>query len=182
MKKLGAKVIGIMGNTSNAQLKTDFEQLGKETGSVDASGKPYVFLGADAAASTVISQGIRDLASTLPLDMAVKAEDDPQDAVDAVASFVDYIEVLASGSAECVDWKQRADSDGDGREDTFKGVPPGTPVCWTLHAKKNVTVKPTDKPQIFKASLKLLGNQVTLLDTRMVYFVVPPELSGPHIE
>ena len=45
--------------------------------------------------------------------------------------------------------------------------------------KENTTVPATGAVQIFKATLRLRGNITTLLDTRTVYFVVPPDLSIP---
>jgi len=39
----------------------------------------------------------------------------------------------------------------------------------------NTTVEPTDEPQVFMAFIDVIGDYVTILDTREVYFLVPPE-------
>jgi acyl-coenzyme A thioesterase PaaI-like protein len=176
---LGAKIIGVKGSGTAAELQTDMEELGKQTGSVNGAGVPYVYSGADAAAGAAIAAAVRELTSTLPLDLSVTIEDDPSDAVEAVAAFVDHIETFTPGTAECQAWPDQHDSNADGRNDEYLGVPPGFPVCWKIVVKQNDTVPATGTVQIFKAVVKLRGNISTLLDTRTVYFVVPPDLSIP---
>jgi hypothetical protein len=176
---LGAKIIGVKGSGTAAELQTDMEELGKQTGSVNAAGVPYVYSGADAAAGTAIAAAVRELTSTLPLDLSVAIEDDPSDAVDAVLAFVDHIETFTPGTLECQSWPNQHDSDLDGKNDEYLGVPPGFPVCWKIVVKQNDTVPATGEVQIFKAVVRLRGNISTLLDTRTVYFVVPPDLSIP---
>ena len=66
--------------------------------------------------------------------------------------------------------------------DTYIAVPAGMPVCWTIHVKSNLTVEPTKEVQIYKAFIHLWGNGVTLLDTRTIYFVVPPDVSGTVVD
>jgi hypothetical protein len=176
---LGAKIIGVKGSGALAELTADMEELGKETGSVNAAGVPYVYSGADAAAGTAIAAAVRELTSTLPLDLSVTIEDDPSDSVEAVAAFVDHLETFTPGTTECQAWPDQHDSNADGRNDEYLGVPPGFPVCWKIVVKQNDTVPATSEVQIFKAIVKLRGNISTLLDTRIVYFVVPPDLPIP---
>jgi hypothetical protein len=176
---LGAKIIGVKGSGTTAELDTDMQALGKQTGSVDGSGNPFVYAGADTGAGTAVAEAVRTLATTLPLDLTVVAEDDPSDAVDAVAAFIDHIETYTPGTAECQDWSNQHDSNLDGKNDEYLGVPPGYPLCWKIVVKENTTVPATGDVQLFKAILRLRGNVSTLLDTRTVYFVVPPDLSIP---
>jgi hypothetical protein len=176
---LGAKIIGVKGSGTAAELDTDMQELGKQTGSVNSAGVPYVYSGADAAAGSAIATAVRELTSTLPLDLSVTIEDDPGDAVDAVLAFVDHLETFTPGTAECQPWSDQRDSDLDGHDDQYLGVPPGFPVCWKIVVKQNTTVRATSAVQIFKATVRLRGNVSTLLDTRTVYFVVPPDLSIP---
>jgi hypothetical protein len=176
---LGAKIIGIQGNGGGTQLQTDMEELCKQTSSVDSAGNPYRFDGADAAAGTAIAAGVRELAATLPLDLTVRALDDASDSVDAVAAFVHHLQTFDPGTTECQTWSDQLDTDLDGFDDEYLAVPPGFPVCWKIVVKDNVTVPATGQVQIFKATLELRGNVATLLDTRTVYFVVPPDVSIP---
>jgi hypothetical protein len=179
---LGAKIIGVQGNGGGKTLTADFEQLCKETGSLDANGQPLVLQGAGAAAGDAIAKGVHALATSTPVDMRARFFDDGGDAVDTKAAFLDHVDTFDPGTPECAVWPQQKDGDPDGHPDTYLGVKPGTPVCWKLFAKKNTTVKPTDTVQIFQATAKLDGNGVIDLDTRKVYFVVPPkDLSGPVV-
>ncbi len=179
---IGAKVIGIQGSGGGKTLTDDFTQLCTETGSLGANQQPLVFQGADAAAGTVIAQGVRELAAELPLDMRVVYEDDAADGVDTQAAFLDYLDTFDPGTAECAAWPGKQDNEPDGHDDEYLGVKPGTPMCWKIHVKKNTSVQPTDTLQIFQASVRLKGNDVIDLDTRKIYFVVPPaDQSGPVI-
>lgn len=182
VQAIGGKVVGIVGQTSNNQVRTDMEALAQDTGSVDGNGNPYVFDGADANAGQAIADGIRELTASLPLDMSPTMEDDPSDAVDTAAAFLDYLDSYTPGTAECVAWPNLRDGDSDGHDEEFLQVPAGTPVCWMIHVKQNTTVAPTQEIQIFRAELHLWGNGVTLLDTRTVWFVVPPDVSGPVVD
>jgi hypothetical protein len=179
---LGAKVIGIQGAGGGSELRTDFETLCQQTGSVDANGDPYVFDGADANAGQAIADGIRELTSSLPLDMAPEMVDDDTDSVDTLAAFLDHLETHTPGTPECIQWPDLQDADGDGYNEKFIQVTAGLPVCWKIHVKQNTTVQPTTEIQVFRAELHLWGNGVTLLDTRTVWFVVPPNVSGPIID
>jgi hypothetical protein len=42
----------------------------------------------------------------------------------------------------------------------------------------NVSVMPTTAPQLFRATVQVYGDGVTLLDERDVFFLVPPEIEN----
>jgi hypothetical protein len=65
----------------------------------------------------------------------------------------------------------------DGHPDYFPGVLPGNPVCFKIVPKRNVTVPATREPQMFKATIQVQGDRITILDERDVFFLVPPEVS-----
>jgi len=176
---LGAKVIGIQGSGGGAALTADMTQLCTETTSFGANNQPLVYQGADAAAGQAIAQGVRDLAAGMPLDMRAIMQDDPSDSVDAITAFVDYLDTYTPGTPECMDWPNRLDTEPDGHDDEFLGVTPGLPVCWKIHVKQNTTVPPTGAIQIFRANILLKGNNTIDLDTRTVWFVVPPDVTIP---
>jgi hypothetical protein len=181
---IGAKVIGIAGSGVSTASTTwkDLEDLATGTGAIDAGGAPMVFAGSGAGAAGAIEDAIRAVANDLPLDMDATALDDGGDAVDAVAAFVDRLETLELGTAACADGLTTADGDGDGAPDRFVDVLPGTPVCWSLVAKQNTTVAPTEAPQLFRAAVEVRGDGTTLLDRRDVYFLVPPVIDEPTPE
>ncbi len=181
---IGAKIIGIQGNGGGSSLTTELQTIATGTGAVDASmgGAPLVFNGADAGAAAAIENAVRSLANGVPLDISATPEDDPSDAVDAVAEFIDHLETLQLGTPECSDGLTDQDTDADGFADLFLDVLPGTPVCWKLVPKSNTTVMATDVPQLFRATIEVFGDGVTLLDTRDVYFLVPPEIPDVPID
>jgi hypothetical protein len=181
---IGAKIIGIQGEGGGGALTTELEGIATDTGAIDAlmGGAPLVFDGADASAATAIETGIRRLANGVPLDISATPVDDTSDAVDAVAEFVDHLETLQLGTPECTDGLTDQDTNADGFADLFLDVLPGTPVCWRLVPKQNTTVMATDMPQLFMATIEVFGDGVTLLDTRDVFFLVPPEIFEEPID
>ncbi|HEV8324898.1 MAG TPA: hypothetical protein VG389_25005 [Myxococcota bacterium] len=178
---IGAKVIGLRGATTDATVTADLETIATDTGAVDGAGNPLVFDGADAAAGPVIETAISTLVSSVPLDLSALAVDDPADAIDAVAAFVDYLVTLQTGVAPCTAGLTETDSDGNGFPDEYVDVTPGTSVCWSVVPKVNTTVMPTSEPQLFRATVEVWGDSVTLLDSRDVFFLVPPNIVQPPI-
>ena len=75
----------------------------------------------------------------------------------------------------CTTWPT-LDSDSDSHDDTHLQVDPGNRVCWDIHVKDNVTVPATTYPQIFTATIHVWGDGVTEVDTRTVFFLVPPTI------
>ena len=176
MNARSAKLLGIYGSGSSATTIGGLQDMARDTGAVDAAAgdAPLVFNGADTAAATAIENGIRTLANGVPLDMAALAADDPSDTVDAVAAFISHLETLQLGTAQCANMLTDRDTNGDTFRDEYVQVRAGTNVCWKLIAKQNDTVMPTDEPQLFRATVTVRGDGVTVLDTRDVFFLVPP--------
>jgi len=177
---IGARIVGIRGSSETsseaAKVETDLKTLASSTGAVDSSGSPLVFPGANSGAAAAIETGIRTLSNSLPLDIAGVAVDDTADDVDAVAAFVDRLETLQIDTPECSTGLGQQDSNSDGYPDVFTGVIAGTPVCWKLVPKINETVQGAAEPVLYRAEVQVYGDRVTLLDTRNVFFVVPPDL------
>jgi len=119
---------------------------------------------------------IKALTNYATIDIGAVAADDPSDSVDAIAAFVDRLEANSSAGAPCVSGLVVEDRSGSGVPDTFVKVMPGTQVCFDVIPKSNTTVKPTAEPQLFQAHVTVIGDNVTELDTRTIYFLVPPEI------
>ena len=81
----------------------------------------------------------------------------------------------------CVGGLATGDADGDTVHDYFVDVLPGTTVCFDIIPERNMTVEATTEPQVFMAYVDVLGDSVTVLDTRSVYFLIPPEFEGPGV-
>ena len=82
----------------------------------------------------------------------------------------------------CVGGLTTADDNSDTIMDVFTSVLPGQAVCFDIFPEMNTTVPPTEEPQLYSAEIRVIGNSVTVLDTRIVYFLVPPEsyIIGPQ--
>ncbi|MEM7609098.1 MAG: hypothetical protein AAF411_27430 [Myxococcota bacterium] len=176
---IGGRLI-VLGRTGRS---AEWGPMVSATGAVGADGEPLVF--ADAGATTVdasVVDAIEALAASTPLDISARAVDAEGDDVDAT-EFIERIEVNAAGGVAdprdattvCVGGLPSADRDGDGFDDTFTAVTPGTPVCFDVIPRMNTTVMPTDTPQVFRAVIEVLGDGVTVLDQRDVFFLVPPD-------
>ena len=102
------------------------------------------------------------------------------DTVNSVAEFVSNLQTTDSGAA-CTGGYNTLDSDLDGHDDTYVLVQPGNSVCWRINVKDNETVPATEHPQLFTATIRVFGNGVTQVDSRTVFFLVPPEIEGPGV-
>jgi len=182
---IGAKTIGIYaGPQGQASMMTFMAAQG----SVDANNIPLVYDGSGANASQSIINAITAL-SQVPLDISSVASDNDDgtdafgqtDTIDAVAEFVDYLETNMSGGSCSSGWQVSDDNPVDGHPDTFQQVTPGNPVCWDIHVKDNYTVPATEHPQVFTATIAVWGDGITQVDSRTVYFLVPPVIEGPGI-
>ena len=131
---------------------------------------------------TSIVKAIKVLTTSTTIDIRADIDDDPNDAVDAVEAFVDRIDANPDAPASCTEGLLTIDSDGDGLLDTFSGIVPGSTVCFNLVPKMNTTIMPTSLPQVYKATIRVTGDDVATLDTREVYFLVRPEVPNPPIE
>jgi hypothetical protein len=177
-----AKLIGIVGDSPLAGAVDDLKKMATDTGAVDLvnGNAPLVFNGFGANAANAIRDGVQTLASGLPLDINAVNADAPGDGVDAVAAFVDHIETLQLGTAECTSGLDDVDSNADMYHDKFLHVRTGTPVCWKVVSKPNTTVLATDAPQLFRSTITVYGDGITQLDQREVFFLVPPKpFDGP---
>ncbi len=152
-------------------------QLATDTGAVDGSGNPLVTTGTGGTVGNNVIDQIRILANQSRFDISVRFDDDPSDGVDTFAAFVDRIEANEAGdAARGCEPRAASDTDGDGIKDTFPDVTAGTRVCFDIVVKENTTVMPTADPQIFRATLTVLGDGFTELNSRDVFFLVPGEV------
>jgi hypothetical protein len=194
MNDVSAKYIGVNSGTSTYSSHADMVTVATGTGSVDTSGTPLVFdIASDGSGlGAQVVDAIEILAHQVPIEVTTDMRDDLSDLIDTVSEFVDYIEPsVAGGWADprdptiiCVGGLDVADlyDPLDGRADSFTAVLPGTPVCFDIYVKQNWTVACTDDPQTFLCEIDVVGDGITVLDTRNVYFLVPPCFWEPPIE
>jgi hypothetical protein len=157
---------------------------------VDITGTPLVLdVPSDGSGlGAQLVDAIEILANLVPVEVTVDLRDDLADLVDTRVEFIDYIEPSVVGG-----WPDRGDPSIicvgglevddryyplDGRPDSFTEVLPGTPVCFDIYVKQNWTVPATRDPQSFLLEIDVIANGLTVLDTRDVYFLVPPVIDG----
>jgi hypothetical protein len=137
---------------------------------------PLVFTvqSSGAGLGNVIVTAINALTVAGSFDVSATLTDDPSDGVDAVQAFVDYVGANANGPSPCASGLTAVDTGGDGHPDTFLAASLQSPLCFDVVPKMNTSVTPLSTPQVFKATLTVLGDGVATLGTRNVYFVVLP--------
>ena len=188
LNAIGAKLVA-MGPMTKAAGNASWIELAQKTGSLDAMGNPLFFASkslselSGGAAGPEVVNAITTLANEIALDLTTKARDLDNDGVDA-RQFIARIDANAAGgvadprdaSIVCVGGLMTSDRDGDGHDETFDGVRSGTPVCFDIIAKQNRSVRPTRKPQVFKAAVDVVElKSGSVFDTREVFFLVPPK-------
>lgn len=170
--------VGVMPSPAGYSPVPDLTAIALDSGAVDAAGNALVTTATGGnVSSTVVSQ-IQTLASATSLAISVQYRDDSSDAVDTRTAFVDYIEANQTGDAArgCAAASAH-DTNSDGHADTFDNVRVGTRVCFDIVVKQNDTVMPTSQPQLFRATLQVVGDGFTPLGTpRDVFFLVPPTI------
>ncbi|NMC68876.1 MAG: hypothetical protein GYA57_02270 [Myxococcales bacterium] len=181
------KVIGV--NSGGTYGRPNLETLARDTGAVDSGGGVLVYdISSDGTGlGAQVINAVQTLANNVPIRVDARFVDDPADAVDTRTAFLDYIETNTSGRTihdPATDTDRvcttlaSADSDGDGHPDYFPSLLPGTSVCWDIHVKRNETVAATSDAQIFRATINVIGDLSTPLDSRDIFFLVPPEIQG----
>jgi hypothetical protein len=174
MNAIGGKLI-VIGRTANSAQWTD---IGLGTGSVDGTGTPLLFPASDGGSRIggEIVDAVTTLAQQIPLDVSARVRDLDDDDVDATV-FVDRVVPNVTGGFE--------DPRGTGlvcasglmvAGDAFVAVEPGTPVCFDIDPAMNET----ETEGVFRASLEIVGEGVTVLDTRTIYFIVGPGSAAPY--
>jgi hypothetical protein len=174
IRVIGVAVTPSFGGGPAVSLE-DLQGIAADSGAVDAAGAPLVSETAGGAVSSVVIDAVRTLSTSTHFDISTRFTDDDSDAIDTWPSFVDHIEANTAGDPahDCAA-RAATDTDGDGILDTFHAVPAGEHVCFDIIVRQNDTVMPTAVPQLYDATIDVLGDGFTVLDSRQVYFLVPP--------
>ncbi|MBN2723233.1 MAG: hypothetical protein JXR95_04085 [Deltaproteobacteria bacterium] len=146
-----------------------------------------ILQGSDSNAGDALTCAVQAIGAYIPQDVEATILNSPSNVdyngnpVDAPTEFIDHIEAFMAGDATCPSGYQTTDVNGDTYPDKYLGVLPGNPVCWKIFVKQNVTVEGAPEPQMFTATVEVYGEAGALLDTRDVYFLVPPVIEGPGV-
>jgi hypothetical protein len=184
---LNARVVGIAtASGANAYLNRLVSDTTIARGAPGPASTYVLSAPGGSGLSTAVTDAVRR-AAAVPLDVSARATDiaDPGETIDAVTAFLDRLETRttpATGLTCTTGWTtlDGAGIDSDGYPDTFQRVTPGSPVCFDIVPKMNVTVTPTLVPQLFRAQIDVIGDYFTPLDNRIIFFLVPPRIPDPN--
>ena len=165
--------------------------IGGSLVAADGSGNCPLLFGIDGDGSGLgasIVEAVGALAKHAVLDIDARAANEPGNEdgqgaeVDAIGAFLDRVVPNASPDQASGCTKGLATDDRlamDKLDDTFVAVAPGQRVCFDVIAKRNDRVEAQLVPQLFRARIDLFGDGVTALDSRQVWFLVPPTPPKP---
>ncbi len=186
LNAINARVVSIysLGYDPGAPVLAQVTQLANDTGAVDGAGSPLVFLMDTAGFGDQVVGAVETLATAVPIRVDAIAADDTSDMIDAVAEFVQSIHTNVSGASiwDPILGELRPGTSGIPTAtpstppsiDYFSVVDPGISVCFDIVPRTNTTIPATSVPLVFKAVINVVGDTYMPLDTRDVYFVVPP--------
>jgi hypothetical protein len=177
LRDAGITFVGIDADTYH-EPQADLTQLAMGADSSGPGGEPLVFAGSEGAVAHAVTDAIDRVVDEVPLRVTVDVTDGAGDAGDA-SWFVERLEVqTAAAGCSAV---QTADGNGDGVDDYYPAVAPGTHVCWEVVVRPNEVLEPADEPQVLVAELTVRGDG-SPLDERRVFFVVPPRVAPPGLQ
>jgi len=174
-----ARVLWI--DSGDALSHGDGARLTADTGAVDEAGTGLVYaINRDGVGLTdAVVEGIRAV-SGIAFEVSLVWRDDPSDAVETLDAFVSSVTAVIDGDrARGCTAGITLDLDDDGVPDAFEAVGPGERVCFEITTRPNTTVLATLDPQVFLATLVVLGDGFTPLSERRVFFLVPPRVPDP---
>jgi hypothetical protein len=171
MNAIGARFIGV---SVGGGGRSEAEEMGRQTGSVDGSGTPLVYNSSAGEVSDSIIMGIETLVGGTPQDVSTRTENvagnpDGFDATQFIKNIVPFEGYGPAGESGPIPGVTYASKDGT----TFYEVIPGTQVEFTIDFWNDVRPTPA-RTEIHQAKIIVVGNGVADLDFRNVYIVVPP--------
>lgn len=174
-----AYFIGIdVGDTGDTLAES--RELATRTGTVDGSGNPIVFhpgSGGLASAATDVVHAITTLAGETAQDITTRVDADPTETrLPAGHTTADFLTAVRPdhGSPDAPIGFARMDAT------TFYGVRPSTRVTFDVDFRDDFVAE-TDAPQLYRATIQVLGRADTIVDHHDVYIVVPPIGGTPSI-
>ncbi|MBZ0115716.1 MAG: hypothetical protein K8H88_01885 [Sandaracinaceae bacterium] len=167
---LGARFIGV---AVGSDPRGHEEEVARITRTVDTSGQPLVYDASGGTVSSAIVEGIGTLVGRTPQDVTTRRDnvDGNPDGFDATM-FIQSI-VPIDGFNGTARGPQPGITYRDLDATSFYDVVPGTTVIFDVTFYNGVR-PPAATAQIFRATIVVLGNNVTRLDSRNVYIIVPP--------
>jgi hypothetical protein len=181
--EIHAEVVTVYSGPAEEEGQAHCEALSLATGAaVDGAPLTFPIAATGAGLDEAIVDAVDTLVTTVPIDISAQTRDGGDDGLDAAVFIAAVIPYPEGGVADpedptliCVGGLPTDDIDGDPEDDLFLDVPPGTPVCFDIvPIAVNDLVPEEPEPQLYPAFVDVIGAGSALLDTRDVFFLVPP--------
>ena len=172
MNGIGAKFIGV--NTCYHEgkpcfpsgLQKDFEFISKLTGSLDSAGNDFNFHTGTSDLSTKISEAIVSLTTYIDMNVKTGKMSNEECAGISTAEFIKGSKTVSATPEGGVSGQS---------ETEFFSVTQGTEVVFNIDFYNDFCMNNSDGPQLYKASVTVLGNN-SYLSSRLVHIIVPEQL------
>jgi hypothetical protein len=186
LNAIHAKLVTIWVDTTwNPEAGEHCEQLAWDTGSVTAEDEPVSLsvTGPTYDFATTVVDGFDMIINEVPLSSIgpTVRDGNTDDELDATVFVHDLVPDSEGGLADpmdptesCVGGLPVANIDDDDEPDIFGAVVPGPRICFHVIPEPNTSVPQGDAPAVYGVFIDVVGSEVTTLDTRLVFFVVPP--------
>lgn len=177
LKENNVRFIGLWSGGNS--MKAVAEKIGKDSGTVDATGNPFAYQATDSALAEKAKEGIRAISKNMPIQITTEKSDIDENA----AQLVDKLVLNTSGekiqNRICTNISNTITPVG--QLPGIKDLKPGTSVCYDVYPVQSQSVFPaTDEPQIKKARIFVKGDG-SVLNSGIVYFLIPPKTPSTEI-
>ncbi len=170
LKNKKVRFIGLYG--SGNTMKAVSDKIGKDSGSVNASGVAYSYAATDSALANKAKEGILEIARTMPMDITSTAEDITPNATKLIEAL--NVNINGGGTVQGRVCAKINNKIVTGKYQGIEALIPRTVVCYDVVAVDYQSVFPaTEEPQVIKARVKVLGDG-SVLNSGIAYFLVPP--------
>ena len=120
----GITFVGVDTSAELGSSRQHLFELARATLSLDAENQPLLFRGDGPEVRIAVSDAINEIVRAVPVRATIVGHEIGGDDGDALR-FIDHLEVNVAGDS-CTS-SATEDADGDGRDEVFSGVLPGTP-------------------------------------------------------
>ncbi len=171
---------GRPGGCSPGQCCTQTDGGGRGTNGEGMCPLVFDISGNGSGLDASIVSGIDALLNFSRIDVSTRSRPDPDELASTGIDTTCFLAGIVPDAAiprpgTCSTEPIPADFDGDGTLDGFENVTPGTQLFFQVIAE-NQCVPPLDEPQVFIAYIDVIGDGTTVLDTKLVTILVPPQI------
>ena len=159
-------------------MKAVSDNIGKHSGSLSSSGKPFSYNTIGKNFAEEVRGGIMDLVKNMPIQITTTKEDIDKNASKLIEKLVLNKSGINVQGRLCTKITNTVSPSGN--LPGIKDLLPGTSVCYDVVPVQNQSIFPaTNEPQVVQARIKVLGDG-SVLNSGIAYFLIPPKIEGPN--